>query len=312
MQKLLASFVSVADEVGRLQRGEDAECRTFQGFCEQGHYGGRTVPTDTRQGIYAVTPSGRFLASINTRSGANMAAMLRQALARWAELPPAERQLGEDEAGKLAASKRFEDRLPKDGVVLVEYVRDLGRPANDKDWRTRAFNTDHAWFTAAEAASLVPTDAAVGARLDWPTKLANRLVRLHLVDSVRGQTPPAKRDAVLDATLASEVVAIAGDEVVLRFTGSTKTEAEGSWNGGRVGAGTHGVATAITGRARWHAKDRRFTQFELLAKGERWGATQYNERADDQAKTAIGFAFVLAPADAPRVAPAFWWDYQLR
>ena len=78
VQTLLGSFVTVADEVGRLQRGDDAECRLFQGFCEQGHYGGRTLPTRTRQGIYAIAPSGRFLASINATQPDRIAAMLRK------------------------------------------------------------------------------------------------------------------------------------------------------------------------------------------------------------------------------------------
>ena len=34
----LGEFVPAADEVGRLQRGEDRECRFFQGFAEEGHY----------------------------------------------------------------------------------------------------------------------------------------------------------------------------------------------------------------------------------------------------------------------------------
>ena len=82
MKTLLEKFVTVADEVGRLQRGKDTECSLFQGFCEQGHYGGRKEPTNTRQGVYAVAPSGRFLASINTQSPERMADMLRTALAR--------------------------------------------------------------------------------------------------------------------------------------------------------------------------------------------------------------------------------------
>jgi hypothetical protein len=51
VQELLSSFVAWQDEVGGLQRARDAECRTYQAFCDSGHYGGRTEPTDTRQGI---------------------------------------------------------------------------------------------------------------------------------------------------------------------------------------------------------------------------------------------------------------------
>ncbi|HEX6811847.1 MAG TPA: hypothetical protein VF384_09520, partial [Planctomycetota bacterium] len=282
VKEWLPSFVTVADEVGRLQRGKDAECRTFQGFCESGHYGGRTEPTDTRQGIYVVTPRGRFLASINTHSAAKVAEMLRTSLARWAELPAAERALGEQEAKDLQASKRFEDRYPSDGLVLAEYLRDLGRPVDEKDWRTRAWNTDQVWFTAAEARSLVPKQHEVGAVIAVPPRLVERLARFHLLDSVRGQTPPMSRDAVREASLQSQVTAVQGDEVSLQFTGKTRTEVSvPAANAEAAKETSRGVATDLRGHARWNAKTGRFTAFELLAVGTRWGATQYNQRAQD-------------------------------
>lgn len=313
VQELLSSFVTVADEVGRLQRGKDAECRTFQGFCESGHYGGRTQPTDTRQGIYVVTPRGGFLASINTNSATKVAEMLRSSLARWSELPEAERALDEQAAKDMQASKRFEDRYPSDGLVLVEYLRDLGRAVDEKDWRTRAWNTDQAWFTRAEAASLVPAQREVGAKNAVPARLVERLARFHLLDSVRGQTPPMPRQAVVEASLQSEVTGVDGDDLLLQFAGKTHTEVEGRSVEGDAAAKTgHGVATELRGHARWNAKTSRFDAFELIAMGTRWGATQYNERKRDLGPTAIGFAFVLAVPDHPRVAPSCWWDYDLR
>jgi hypothetical protein len=313
VQELLSGFVTVADEVGRLQRGKDAECRTFQGFCESGHYGGRTQPTDTRQGIYVVTPRGKFLASINSQSATKVAEMLRSALSRWSELPGAERALGEQEAKDLQAARRFEDRYPRDGLVLVEYLRDLGRPVDEKDWRTRAWNTDQAWFTAREAASFVPEQREVGAKVAVPARLVERLARFHLIDSVRGQTPPMSREAVLKASLQCEVTGVNGDDVLLRLVGKTHTEVEGRPVEGEPATKTgRGVATELRGHARWNQQSGRFDAFELIAMGTRWGATQYNERGRDLGPTAIGFAFVLAPPDHPRVAPSCWWDYDLR
>jgi hypothetical protein len=320
VQELLGSFVAVADEVGRLQHGTDAESRLFQGFCEQGHYGGRTEPTNTRQGIYAIAPSGRFLASINSTSPEQVARMLRTALDRWAQLPDDARLLSADELARLAASARFEDRCPTDGLVLAEYVRDLDRAVDERavdklDWRTRAWNQDQAWFTKAEAAALVPSDAAVGAAVAVPARLVERLARLHLVDTVRGQTPPFGKDAVLEATLRSEVQEVDGHSVHLRLSGRTRTQAKGTWkesDRGENQQSERGVRTELTGRAVWDRAAGRFTSFELLALGERFGATQYNQRADDTAPSRIGFLFVLAPKDHPRVAPAFWWDYDLR
>lgn len=313
--RLLASFVAAADEVGRLQRGDDAECVLFRGFCEEGHYGGRTVPTDTRQGIYAIAPSGRFLASINSTQPEHVAGMLRKALERWQAMPVAERHLSPEQARGLQATRRFEDRYPADGLVLAEFVRDLDRACDDADWRTRAWNEDQAWFTKAEAQGFVPAGVEVGAETAVPARLVERLVRLHLVDSVRGQTTPFPKEAVVTAELRSEVVAVDGDIVRLRLKGRTRAEQKGRWvarDGGKPGDNERGVATELDGRAVFDRVTGAFTSFELLAIGQRWGATQYNQRADDAAATRIGFAFVLAGRNHPHVAPAFLWEYELR
>jgi hypothetical protein len=322
VQALLQSFVTVADEVGRLQRGDDAESEVFRGFCESGHYGGRTQPTNTRQGTYAVAPSGRFLASINSNDPQKMAAMLRTALQRYGELDAAARRLPQEQQQRLAAGRRFEDRCPQDGLVLAEYVRDLDRPAEAgaaagdgaADWRTRAWNEDQVWFSAAEARAWVPATPTVGAVTELPERLAVRLVRLHLVDSVRGQTPSLPRDSVRTASFRSEVTAVDGDRVHLKIGGSTLAVQSGRWivrDRGEPVDHERGVRTQIEGRAEFDTKANRFVLFELLCTGERWGATQYNGRADDQQKAPIGFAFVLAEPDHPRVAPAFWWEYDL-
>lgn len=315
MQELLASFVAVADEVGRLQRDGDAECALFQGFCEEGHYGGRTLPTSTRQGIYAIAPSGRFLASVNSNSAQRVAAMLEEALERWRGLPDAERRLPAGQRERLAATVRFEDRWPADGLVLAQYVRDLGREVEPGDWRTEAWNEDQAWFTKSEAAAMVPAAGGVDAETLVPRRLVARLARLHLVDVVRGQTPPLPADAVVTAELRSAVTAVDGARVHLQLTGRTHTLQKGRWIV-RDGEGPvdheRGVRTDLQGHAVWDREQARFTAFELLAVGERWGATRYNQRADDTAPTRIGFLFALAPPDHPRVAPAFWWEYGLR
>ncbi len=315
MQELLTQFVTVADEVGRLQRGGDAECDLFNGFCEEGHYGGRAKPTNTRQGIYAIAPSGKFLASINTTDADRMAAMLQQAMQRWRELPAAERQLDAEQVRRLGESKRFEDRYPQDGLVLAEYMRDLDVVGDDNDWLTRAANEDQAWFRKEEAASMVPASHDVGAHVELPSRLVDRLVLLHLVDSVRGQAPSFPKEALVEASLRSEVTAVAEGRVHLRLSGKSKTAQKGKWRvedrGDEVEHG-RGIDVQFEGRAVWHVATQRFEAFALLATGMRHGATQYNQRGNDAAPKAIGFAFVLATATHPRVAPAFWWEYGWR
>ncbi len=137
MRELVRSFVPVADEVGRLQRGKDPECLHFQEMAEHGHYKGRKRPTGTRQGMYATAPSGEFLASVNTRSPERVAKMLRTALARWKELPREKRLLAEDPKAKKSEVKRLESRYPEDGLVLQVNSRDLGYDQLFFGWLSR-------------------------------------------------------------------------------------------------------------------------------------------------------------------------------
>ena len=165
---MLARFVPAADEVGRLLRVSDAEARLFQGVAALGHYAARAG--STRQGIYAMTPSGKLLGSWNSRQVREVQRQLRAALAAWDALPEAERYPSE----ALAAGPRFEDRYPEDGLALLATSRDLPRTPETRDpadWRTHAWNVDHLWFTAAEARALAE------GRLPEPAAI--RLVRLH-------------------------------------------------------------------------------------------------------------------------------------
>lgn len=145
IQRLSRDFVCAADEVWRLQTGTDAECRFFQAVAEQGHYGGR--PGTTRQGIYVLTPGGVLLGSRNHNRAEVIAALLRESLERWHDLPPEQRRLPADHP--VRPESRHEDRFPADGLVLTVITRDLAR-LDDPTLPPGPWNRDHAWFTAAE------------------------------------------------------------------------------------------------------------------------------------------------------------------
>jgi hypothetical protein len=59
----------------------------------------------------------------------------------------------------------------------------------------------------------------------------------------------------------------------------------------------------LLGRAAFDLAHGRFAQFELVAAGLRWGATQYNQRADDRGPAPMGVVLTLA-ADPQRALPA--------
>ncbi len=311
-------FVPAADEVSRLQRGKTPDGELFRSFCEEGHYGGRTQPTATRQGIYAVAPSGRFLASINTRSARKVARMLEQALSAWDELPPDARRLDGDRRQALQSTRRWRDHYPEDGLVLEVTTRDLRDPSEVKGWRGLAWNIDYAWFRKPEAISFVAAEPAVGATHDVPDKLVQRIARFHLVDNVRGQTSGYKKDSVEVAKLATRVTAIDGDVVQLSLQGETRTRQRGTWSVRgfkdmkRPSEQERGFETQLRGTATYDRARERFTAFELIAVGKRWGATQYNARSDDVDATRVGVVLRLADPAAGRVAPAHIWGYGWR
>jgi hypothetical protein len=290
VQELARRFVPATDEVFHLHNRKGAECDFFRGFCEEGHYGGRTKPTNTRQGIYCVAPSGTFLASVNTTDPRRMEKMLEDALAAWEKLPEKKRYL----AKAPDAAKSRTSPYPEDGLALRSYVRDLPRKDPVKGWRGKAWNTDLVWFGKAEARAFLPAKLAVGETRKVPVE---RFSRFALVDSVRGQTLPYRHAHVKDGALSSKVTKVDGDRVTIELAGKSYTD-----------DGDRGVRVDLKGGALWDDAKQKFVEFELVAWGERWGATTYNARGDDKAPSPIGFVFTLA-AENDRVAPAFWYAY---
>jgi hypothetical protein len=312
-------FVPAADEVWRLQNRDDTECRLFQSFCEEGHYGGRDRPSSTRQGIYACTPAGTFLGSLNHNRPERVVRMLRAALEKWESLDEEARFGTEPPPERPDDLSRPEDRYPEDGLVLRVHTRDLPRKGGDApaDWRASAWNVDFAWFRADEVRALFATTAAgePGEPHAAPAKLASRLARCHLVDNVRGQTPALDARDVEAADWTTTLESLTDDVARIRIEGRSRTVKRGRW---RVeGPGEDqvrdrelGFDARLLGWAEYDAEENRVTAFEMVAAGTRWGATRYNARADDQEPAPIGVAFTLAgDSAADRVAPASIWGY---
>jgi hypothetical protein len=319
VKRLAEKFVPAADEVGFLQRRPGPEGDLFRKVAEQGHYAGRMKPTDTRQGIYATAPNGTLLASVNSNDPRRMQEMLEKALAAWGGLPR-EARLPEAALEKSPKGRfRWESLYPEDGLALRVNSRDLERPSEGADWRAHAWNQDYAWFRRDEARAFVPAEPKPGAKTDVPSALVRRLARCHLVDDVRGQTPPFEDAQVERATLSSEVVSVSDGKVTLRLSGETRAVARGRWavsgfaDMNAPQEHERGYEARLLGKATWDLASARFTSFELLAVGPRWGATQYNGRSDDPGPAPMGVAFTLAGATpSERVAPASIWAYGWR
>ena len=71
----------------------------------------------------------------------------------------------------------------------------------------------------------MPARIEKGAVHDIPQALVERLVRFHLIDNVHGQTISYKKNEVVKATLATQVVRIRRGAIELRFKGESETKA---------------------------------------------------------------------------------------
>jgi len=312
----LAFFIPAADEVARLQRADDLEGKLFRKVAEKGHYAGRVQPTNTRQGTYALTPSGEFLGSLNHNDPKRVADMLRKAKAAWDQMDPALRRLPESQLRPENAPQRFERFYPADGLVLRMTTRDLPRTKTSSDWRGQAFNIDFCWFRRAEMLSMVPEPQA-GATAYVSDEVARRWVRLHIIDIVRGQSPVWEPNQVERALFEFKTEDVRGDLQTIRVTGSIRAGDQGQWSidgfrdMNRPTPQSRGLRLQVMGRAVWSRSKQVFQSFELVLAGERWGATQYNGRSDDPGPAPIGFVFEKARPQE-RVAPANWWGYGWR
>lgn len=290
----------------------------FQKIAEQGHYAGRTTPSDTRQGTYATAPSGVLLASMNSNDPKAMAQMLQRALAKWKSLPDGQKWL-EGDVAPDAPKGRPERFYPADGLVLRETVRDLPREFASDDWRTQAWNKDYVWFKKGEARSMLPDSIEPGREGSVPRHLLMRIGRFNLVDTVRGQSFSFPESAIKSAELKATIGKVEKGVAKVRLSGAMSAEQVGKWpiagyrDMNDPSDQKRGYDLRLSGEAAWDLAKERFVKFELVAAGTRWGATQYNGRFDDLGPAPIGYLFQLA-SDAPhdKVPPSEFGNYGWR
>ena len=308
--RLASEFVPVADEVFRLQSDADPESRFFQSIADRGHYrrkGG------TRQGIYICTPNGKLLGSVNSLDADVVLKVMRNGLTAWRSLHQAKKLAPPIE--RFKPDRRWEFNYPEDGLILTSVSRDIESSGAEFPTRTPFWNRDHVWFTSDEASMWLPDERMVGARCSVPQEIGMRLARLHLVDAVRGQTIPYAPQEVRAAHFHTEILSENASRLHIRISGHTEAQSDGSWlleNSIWVPQHehSHGMRTDLLGRAVFDLESQSFVEFELFARGDWSGRTQFNGRRGDDAHGLIGFVFTLAPRrNASRVPPGFVDSY---
>lgn len=301
-------FVAAADASDRLQSksSTDEDAILFQKFG-----GKRTIPSQRAgeglgQGQYAVAPSGELLASCASPDPKEVAEMLRQGLAEWEKLPREKRLLPKAPDPDAAERwQKWEKLYPTGGLVLRVVSRDLPHQDSEKDnpVHRNAWNQDFAWFRKDEARGFLPAVPTPGTPHKVPRALVERLARFHLMDNVRALNYAFfPKEAVERAELTASVTQIDGDQVSLRFEGVTRAATPEPEK--------RGYEPKLLGHATYDLKNERFTVFELVAVGTRWGVGNCNQR-HDPAPSPMGVVLRLAgDSPAERLPPAFVSHYE--
>jgi hypothetical protein len=178
------------------------------------------------------------------------------------------------------------------------------------------WNLDHLWLRKPELVDFVAPSRQLGGKRHVPPDLIRRLARLHFLDNVRGVADPFEEDNVTGAHLETLIVGTEKSSVTLGLRGATRAEAQGRWainwfeDPARPSPQVRGVEVELRGLATYDIDLERFTAFEMVAIGNRWGGGRYNYRADDLGVQPIGFYLSLAK-DTPvdRIEPAYFARY---
>lgn len=275
-------------------------------MANKGHYQGEG---GTRQGIYVCSPNGKLLSSINSLNPDKVLASIKHGLEKWNALSDIEKKLPADQ--KLKPLHRWESNYPEQGLVLISINADLLSDPPHKDNRSGLWNLDHVWFSQSEARQWLLDDPQEGDSYTIPNQLSNRLFCFHLVDNVKGQTLPFAPQEIQESNLGIEIQERQGTRVILKIRGNAKAVAKGPWLLGEndwtpTYPLDHGMTTEILGKATFDLSLNKFTEFEMVAIGKRYGKTQNNGRSGGLHSSYIGFVFTLANGrEWGEIAPAF-------
>lgn len=327
-------FVPAAVNINHLQRQDDEEGRVFRTISWQGRFGksfdeARSAARDPstgecHQGQYVASIDGELFGSRHTADPDQLLSMMRDGLAAW-ENRRTQRESAE--VGDVERDARHVWTYTEDGLVLHLGCRDLRDEADavPEEWTFDAHNQNYAWFTAEEAKSIVQPAIVPGDRFGLPAAVHRRLVRFHLLDIVRGETPPWHREAPDDVAIDLHCADVDGDRVALTLTGGGLLVESGDWCSQPVRRSVYrrgemccriserGFEPEILGYAVYDRAAERFDRFDLVAVGTRWGGTTFNFRQEDVAPARLGIAMTIAGDHArdrtpPASTPARYFD----
>jgi hypothetical protein len=134
----------------------------------------------------------------------------------------------------------------------------------------------------------VPAKAEVGFTFSLPEKVAERVVRFHLVDNTRGEPNLWTRQQVRAKRFTLTVTSATADAVELRLEGEAVMATDAD-----LDRAERGYEARLLGNLRYAPARKTFDRFDVTAVGSHWGAGTYTAGARP-GKTLLGVSFELA------------------
>ena len=261
---LKTRFVPVAIDQANQRRQKDTEGEFYRKIAGQSP---RNNFNSTTQGFYIATAAGKLLLYNNNRDPAKVRRLMKEKLAEFEASGAADATTAAIKTTQVDG--RYNARLPKGGLVLRVQAKILsGYEPTTNRWQRifqSALSRDNLWISAAEHQSLV--------RGQVPVSLQERIARFHLVDNTRGEPPMWKQEEIR--------------KIDMKLREGTLKGVAHLENAG----GDRGYKTDLLGVV--EVKNNTVVRFDMVAKGEFWGAGRYTGGAP-KGKFPLAISFTLA------------------
>src|SRR5262249_42671288 len=125
---------------------------------------------------------------------------------------------------------------------------------------------DPMWLTSAEVPGQAILGAQVGAQFPVPDRIADRLVRYHLVDNTRGEPAFWLREEVRSSKLALTVQESTRDHIQLTLEGHVVLATQPD-----LARADRGYDVHLAGELSYDLRQKTWTRFDVTAVGDHWG-----------------------------------------
>ncbi len=238
--------------------------------------------TSTYQGLYCLGADGTYLSGKFARQSNEVAReTLTTGLARWQEIT-GEGDFQPEPVPTNRLALYGGEELRKGGLKLEVAYRDLPRGKVQRPGNAQFPNPYNlGWFDLKPAeAKAIATNSREKSAI--PDSVFRKLARTRLKDAVRGQMSDWEDGDIKDGQLFSQLVSSKGGIQTYQLSGSASMESGGL-----------SFEPQFHGSATYDSSSGQFTDFRLIAAGQRSGKGGANGRATDLGPAPMAIALTL-------------------